>query len=134
MLRFLSLATLMVQGCSGIDTCDSPVVNLDTLGCMRNPDGGVSQQIGMQLVFGDEQDPKPSADFGCTWDVNADAGTLRLVPTGQVCRGVDEGFDIDRAFVWRVCERPPPGVWLTGGGKRALQITSDDAGLRCVRL
>lgn len=124
----------MLHGCSGIDTCDSPVVQLEKLECLRNPDGGVSQQLGMQLVYADEQDPMPSADFGCSWEVNADAGLLRLIPTGHVCRGVDEGADIDRAFVWRLCERPPPGVWLTSAGTRTLQITSDDAGVRCARL
>lgn len=121
----------LASGCGGIKVCEVPPVELSKLECIRPYGGGPTEAIGILHTYAREQSPEASENFGCFFEVNADEGTLRFVPTGFVCAYPNQGLDVDRAWVTQRCKRPPNGVWLTSHGTRAMRVTVSDADITC---
>jgi len=119
---------LALTGC--IELCDD-AAPLTRLQCRPNPDGGLSDTLSIDQTFVGDEGWRATEPLGCRWEVDAAAGTMRLVPVGQICHTPNETYLAPVTVLNRVCDRPPTGVWLTSAGTRSLRVTSTDAGVTC---
>ena len=121
------LLMLVAAGCAGPVECKAPEPT--SIAC-----GGSTtlrtNAIEQTFLRPDQWNVTTSEDWGCTFDLDVDAGVAHFVAQGELCtqKPAQDTSD-DMKVIWRRCV-PPQGTWLVDG---RLRITVHaDGGVDCL--